>query len=59
MEIVTDLQESDRKLADKIATIEVLVAGEYIKKDEFRNLSDAIFKKLDKIDDKLDHKVDK
>lgn len=58
-ESLHDLKEQDRKLAEKVAGIEVLVAGSYVRRDDFEKLSDAIFKKLDKISDKLDGKVDK
>jgi len=56
---VKELQAQDRKIAEKVNSIEVLVAGQYIKRDEFQQLSDALFKKLDKIEDKLDSKEDK
>lgn len=54
-----DLKIQDDKLADKVGKIEVLVAGEYVKKADFEKKMDALFAKLDKIDDKLDHKADK
>ncbi len=54
-----DLQTTDKNLVEKINRIEVLVAGQYVKKDEFERLSQAIFLKLDKIDNKLDSKEDK
>jgi len=53
------LQKSDTELADKMQKIEVLVAGVYVKKDDIDKLSNAIFAKLDRIEDKLDGKVDK
>ena len=56
---VKDLQKADKELTAKVAEIEVLVAGAYVKKDDLSKLSDAIFAKLDKIEDKLDGKVDK
>lgn len=56
---VKDLQESDKEIIDKVNSVEVLVAGQYVKQDEFNRLSDAIFKKLDRIEDKLDGKEDK
>jgi hypothetical protein len=49
----------EREMVEKIQSIEVLIAGDYVKKDEFRILSDAIFRKLDKIEEKIDGKVDK
>lgn len=56
---VKDLQKADKDLTAKVAEIEVLVAGAYVKKDDLSKLSDAIFAKLDRIEDKLDGKVDK
>lgn len=56
---VKDLQKADKELTAKVAEIEVLVAGAYVKKDDLNQLSNAIFAKLDRIEDKLDGKVDK
>lgn len=56
---VKDLQKADKELTAKVAEIEVLVAGAYVKKDDLEKLSVAIFSKLDRIEDKLDGKVDK
>ena len=56
---VKDLQSSDKDLADKVSRIEVLVAGEYVKKDEFNSIMMRIFEKLDHIESKIDSKQDK
>jgi len=56
---VKDLQKADTDLTKKVSEIEVLVAGAYVKKDDIDKLSNAIFAKLDRIEDKLDGKVDK
>ena len=56
---VKDLQASDKDLADKVSKIEVLVAGEYVKKDEFNSIMMRIFEKLDHIESKIDNKADK
>ena len=56
---VKDLQAADKCLMDKVASIEVLIAGDYLRRDEFNTLSNIIFLKLDKIMDKLDAKADK
>tara|TARA_R110000744_G_scaffold352095_3_gene458141 strand:- start:4878 stop:5141 length:264 start_codon:yes stop_codon:yes gene_type:complete len=56
---IKDLQQEDKIIKERLTSIEVLVAGTYIKKDELDRLSDAIFAKLDKIEDKLDNKEDK
>ncbi len=56
---VKDLQSADKILAEKVSSIEVLVAGNYMTKNDFDKIGAAIFAKLDKIEDKLDRKVDK
>lgn len=54
-----ELKSTDMALAEKVNSIEILVAGNYVKKDDFDRFTDAIFTKLDKISDKLDNKADK
>lgn len=54
-----ELKNSDKELADKVNNIEVLVAGQYVKREDFAQVTNQIFSKLDKILDKLDQKVDK
>ena len=56
---VKDLQKADKILAERVGEIEVLVAGSYITKTDFTQVTDAIFRKLDRIEDKLDGKADK
>ena len=56
---VRDLQKSDRELTEKINSIEVLVAGDYVKREDFRMEMERLFKKLDAIEQKIDGKVDK
>lgn len=56
---VKDLQSADDTLATKISDIEVLVAGQYVKRDDFDRTATAIFAKLDKIYDRLDQKADR
>ena len=54
-----ELKRVDSQLAEKVNSIEVLVAGTYVKRDDFDRVANAIFVKLDKISDKLDNKADK
>jgi len=54
-----DLQEENKSIIKKIAEIEVLVAGDYVKRDYFESKVDALFNKVDSIHEKLDRKVDK
>jgi hypothetical protein len=58
-ESIRDLQDGEKKLAEKVSSIEVLVAGNYVKRDDFDRSVQAIFHKLDRIEDKLDGKADK
>jgi CHASE3 domain sensor protein len=53
------LQTADESLTEKVQAIEVLVAGQYVKREDFSAVSKAMFEKLDKIYDKLDTKADK
>ena len=54
-----ELKKSDKELADKVNNIEVIVAGQYVKREDFEKVADQIFSKLDKIMEKLDRKADK
>lgn len=56
---VERLQNQDAALADKVQHIEVLVAGQYVRREEFSRICDKLFLKLDQIDGKLDGKQDK
>lgn len=56
---IKDLQSENKKLIAKIGDIEVLVAGEYVKSDKFDTTIQLLFAKLDKIEGKIDRKVDK
>jgi hypothetical protein len=58
-ESMTNLQRADTELATKVQSIEVLVAGTYVKRDDMDKLGSALFAKLDKIEAKLDSKADK
>ena len=54
-----DLQKEDQELAKRVSEIEVLVAGNYVTRQEFDRVVERLFSKLDSIDRKLDSKVDK
>ena len=56
---VKDLQEADKDLADKVAAIEVLVAGRYVTRDEFNTVLNQVFAKLDTIRDLVSQKADR
>lgn len=54
-----DLQKADKQLAEKVASIEVLVAGGYVTREEFDRNLNAVFAKLDRIYELLSQKVDR
>lgn len=58
-ESLKDLEKADRNLNATVSDLKVLVAGQYVKTDAFDKLTAAMFAKLDRIEDKLDNKVDK
>jgi len=58
-EALKDLQAADKVLTEKVGAIEVLVAGVYVTREELQKTISTVFIKLDRIEDKLDHKVDK
>lgn len=65
-----ELQKCDLDITAKISQIQLLVAGEYVKKEDlerstnmqreyFEKSLTALFAKLDKIENKLDGKMDR
>lgn len=54
-----DLQEADKDLADKVSRVEVLVAGNYVTRDELARSMQNVVTHLERIEDKLDRKVDR
>ena len=57
--VLKTLWDATRRLEADLSDIVVLVAGEYVRRDEFRQDMDRIFAKLDSIEAKLDGKMDK
>lgn len=49
-ETVRDLHITNMEVKDKVHTIELLVAGQYVRKEELKELSMSIFQKLDRIE---------
>jgi hypothetical protein len=56
---LNELRRADAKLTEKVQAIEVLVAGNYVTKSDLNTLTEALFKKLDRIESKVDSKADK
>lgn len=56
---IRDMQNSDKDLATKVSEIQVLVAGNYLPRSEYRADVQAIHDILKRIEHKLDSKADK
>ena len=54
-----DLRKADNALTEKVNKIEVVVAAQYVTREDFDGTINILFAKLDKISDKLDNKADK
>ena len=57
--LLNTMWQAVRSLETKVAAIDVLVAGQYVKKEEVSRMIDAMFAKLDKIQDAVERKADK
>ena len=53
------LNKADKDLTEKVAAIEVLVAGDYAKRDWIEGKLDRLFSVLDSMNKKLDGKADR
>ena len=56
---IKNLEKQDEKIASDITEIKVLVAGNYVKKEEFDKVITRLFEKLDHIEEKISNKADK
>lgn len=56
---VRDLQAADRSLAERVNSVEVLVAGDYVRRVDLDRAIEAVMARLSRIEDKLDRKADK
>lgn len=53
-----ELQRADNELVKKVQNIEVLIAGDYVKKDDFERVVSTVFERLETISDRLVAKID-
>ena len=57
---IRDMQTADKNLAEKVSSIEVLVAGKYVTREEYRgdiaDIKDGIKRIYDKMDTKADRR---
>lgn len=56
---IKDMQKNERQLTDKVASIEVLVAGQYIPRSEYANDLASIRNSLGRIERALVGKADR
>lgn len=57
--ILKSMWDSLRSLDRQVGKLEISVAGEYLKREEWKTDMQRLFDKLDAIDEKLDGKADK
>jgi hypothetical protein len=57
--ILKSMWDSLRSLDQQVGKLEVSVAGEYLKREEWKQDMQRLFDKLDAIEEKLDGKADK
>lgn len=56
---IQDLQSADREVADRLSRVEIFIAQRYATKEDVDRQLDILLAKLDRIEAKLDTKVDK
>ena len=56
---IKQLQDNERETTVRISAIEVLVAGQYVKRDEYRQDMKELFGKINTIIERLDAKADR
>ena len=59
LQAIRDLEHRIGQLNNKISELEVLVARQHVTHSHFNSVTGAIFNRIEKMDDKLDHKADK
>lgn len=58
-ESLKDLQKADKELTAKVSSVEVLVAGDYVRRSDFDRTIERLFAKLDHIEMKINEKADR
>ena len=57
--ILKSMWDSLRSLDQQVSNLQVSVAGEYLRREEWKSDMQRLFDKLDAIEEKLDGKADK
>lgn len=58
-EAIKDMKVAHQELSTKVQQMEVLMIGDYVKRQEVDDKYEALFRKLDRMEDKIDRKLDK
>lgn len=56
---IAELYKQDKEIMEKVQGIEVLVAGDYVKKADMTEIRNEVMTMLRRIEQKLDQKADK
>jgi len=56
---ITELRRTDQDMAKEVNKLAVTLPENYVHKNDFKDFSEMLFNKLDRIEGKLDHKADK
>ena len=59
LDSIKELKAKDNEIAKDVSALSVSLPTNYTSKPDLERLSDAIFKKLDRIEEKIDGKQDK
>ena len=54
-----ELQKADLELASRVNEVQLVVAGQYVKREDMERIQTALFAKLHRIENKLDLKMDR
>ena len=58
-ESLKELRLEDQKIHQTVTQLQILVAGNYVRADQFNVFAASLGQQLTRIEDKLDHKADK
>ena len=56
---ITELRTQDNHISNQISDLAVELPKNYVHKNDFKDLTESLFRKLDRIEDKIDSKADK
>lgn len=54
-----ELQKAYFRLNEQIQKVSLVVAGDYVKREQFEKMAETLFGKIDRLEDKIEAEVDK